>query len=214
VETLLNVPAYFATLPADRFEMAMRARRAAAEAAAARSVPANPNDEEECAVKKSEVKIGQEYLCKIGRNDVRVTAVSAPAVGAITLKTVATNKTIKIADPARLSPAPGKPVAKGAEIAPTAAAKSTTTKTTKTTAERASKKTGLLDAAVAVLTKMKVPMNCPQIINEMRSSHLYEFGKGLTPAATLYASILREIQKKGGQARFKKVQRGYFELSK
>jgi hypothetical protein len=37
--------------------------------------------------------------------------------------------------------------------------------------------------------------------------------KGKTPAATLYAAILREIQKKGSEARFKKVDRGQFALN-
>ena len=36
--------------------------------------------------------------------------------------------------------------------------------------------------------------------------------KGKTPGATLYASILREIQKKGDQTRFVKVERGKFAL--
>ena len=35
---------------------------------------------------------------------------------------------------------------------------------------------------------------------------------GKTPAATLYSSILREIQKKGDQARFVKTERGKFAL--
>lgn len=33
---------------------------------------------------------------------------------------------------------------------------------------------------------------------------------GKTPAATLYSAILREIQRKGADARFKKVERGLF----
>jgi hypothetical protein len=35
---------------------------------------------------------------------------------------------------------------------------------------------------------------------------------GKTPAATLYSSILREIQKKGDDARFTKAERGKFAL--
>jgi len=37
---------------------------------------------------------------------------------------------------------------------------------------------------------------------------------GKTPAATIYASILREIQTKGEGGRFKKVARGKFSLAK
>jgi len=36
---------------------------------------------------------------------------------------------------------------------------------------------------------------------------------GKTPAATLYAAIIREIAAKGKEARFRKVGRGQFELS-
>ena len=36
---------------------------------------------------------------------------------------------------------------------------------------------------------------------------------GKTPDATLYSSILRDIQKKGAEARFKKVDRGQFALA-
>jgi hypothetical protein len=38
--------------------------------------------------------------------------------------------------------------------------------------------------------------------------------KGRTPQATLYAALLRRIQKDGGNARFRKVERGRFELVK
>ena len=36
---------------------------------------------------------------------------------------------------------------------------------------------------------------------------------GKTPAATLYSAILREIQTKGKEARFKKSDRGLFTLA-
>jgi len=35
-----------------------------------------------------------------------------------------------------------------------------------------------------------------------------------TPAATIYGTILREIQKKGEGARFRKAARGKFELAR
>ena len=37
---------------------------------------------------------------------------------------------------------------------------------------------------------------------------------GKTPSATLYAAIIREISKKGKDARFEKVDRGRFQLRK
>jgi hypothetical protein len=36
---------------------------------------------------------------------------------------------------------------------------------------------------------------------------------GKTPVATVYSAILREIQKKGGESRFRKVERGKFTLA-
>jgi hypothetical protein len=36
--------------------------------------------------------------------------------------------------------------------------------------------------------------------------------KGKTPAATLYSAILREISTKGDAARFRKTERGKFEI--
>ena len=38
--------------------------------------------------------------------------------------------------------------------------------------------------------------------------------KGKTPEATLYSAIIREIQKKGKDARFKKVSRGMFAINR
>jgi hypothetical protein len=37
---------------------------------------------------------------------------------------------------------------------------------------------------------------------------------GKTPAATLYSAILRELQTKGNDARFKKTERGKFAVGK
>jgi len=34
--------------------------------------------------------------------------------------------------------------------------------------------------------------------------------KGRTPASTLYSALLREINRKGGQSRFRKTERGQF----
>jgi hypothetical protein len=37
---------------------------------------------------------------------------------------------------------------------------------------------------------------------------------GKTPAATIYSAILMEIKKKGADSRFRKTERGKFELAK
>jgi len=52
----------------------------------------------------------------------------------------------------------------------------------------------------------------------MRRGREARFGGRRRPSepsrATSYAAILREIQKKGGGARFRKVERGEFELAR
>ena len=73
------------------------------------------------------------------------------------------------------------------------------------------KKTGLLDAAILVLREARQPMNTKEMVEAVQAKDLWK-SDGKTPAATLYSSILREIQKKGGEARFRKVERGRFEL--
>jgi hypothetical protein len=45
----------------------------------------------------------------------------------------------------------------------------------------------------------------------MASKGLWKSPGGKTPAATLYSSILREIEKKGKESRFKKGEPGKFQ---
>jgi hypothetical protein len=48
----------------------------------------------------------------------------------------------------------------------------------------------------------------------MTKQRLWTSPGGATPDATLYASILREVNTKGRDARFKKVDRGQFSLAR
>ena len=81
---------------------------------------------------------------------------------------------------------------------------------TKPKAKRASK-TSLLDAAIQVLGTTGTPMNAKDMVEAVLDQKLWST-KGKTPHATLYASILREIQAKGDGARFVKTERGKFAL--
>lgn len=54
-------------------------------------------------------------------------------------------------------------------------------------------------------------MNTKEVINAVLAKGLWT-SDGKTPGATLYSSILREIQKKGDDARFIKADRGKFSL--
>ena len=56
-------------------------------------------------------------------------------------------------------------------------------------------------------------MKCFVIMDCMLAKGLWQT-KGKTPAASLYAAIIREIAKKGEAARFRKVSAGKFALAK
>ena len=56
-------------------------------------------------------------------------------------------------------------------------------------------------------------MNCQELIKAMADQGLWTSPGGKTPAAKLYSAILRELQTKGNEARFKKTDRGKFEAA-
>ncbi len=70
-----------------------------------------------------------------------------------------------------------------------------------------------LDAAAQILGKAKEPMGCKDLVEKAITKGLWSPG-GKTPHATLYAAIIREISKKGKDARFKKVDRGRFQFAR
>jgi hypothetical protein len=98
-------------------------------------------------------------------------------------------------DAAAATPAPAKTKAKKAK-------------------EPKAKKTSALDAAARVLEEAGQPMTCPEMIEAMTAKDYWASPKGLTPAATLYSAILREIKAKGKESRFVKTERGKFGLAK
>lgn len=69
-----------------------------------------------------------------------------------------------------------------------------------------------LDAAAKVLAEAGKPMNARAIV-EAALAKGYWATTGKTPAATVYATIIREIRDKGQKARFRKTTRGMFELA-
>jgi len=72
------------------------------------------------------------------------------------------------------------------------------------------KRLSALDAAAQVLASAKEPMNTKSLIAEMEKKGLWKSPGGKTPAATLYAAIIREIGTKKREARFVKTERGLF----
>jgi hypothetical protein len=125
-----------------------------------------------------------------------------------------TTKT-KAASKAKKTPKAKAPKAPKAAKVKTAQAKTPKAarvpKTKAADGEKASKAPSLLDCAVIVLTKSGKPMTTGQMVEEILLDKLWS-STGKTPAATLYSGILREIEAKGDESRFKKVDRGQFEL--
>jgi len=78
--------------------------------------------------------------------------------------------------------------------------------------ETKAKKTSALDAAAKVLGEQGKPMNCQEMIDAMAAKGYWTSPGGKTPSATLYSAILRELKTKKSEARFRKTERGKFEL--
>jgi len=83
----------------------------------------------------------------------------------------------------------------------------------KPAADAKPKRVSALDAAAEVLRKSGQAMRAQEMIAAMSEAGLWSSPSGKTPHATLYAAILREINAKGKDARFRKVERGKFEFA-
>ena len=70
-----------------------------------------------------------------------------------------------------------------------------------------------LAAAAKVLAETAQAMTCKELITAMAAKGYWTSPAGKTPAATLYAALIREIQLKKEQARFRKSGRGTFVLA-
>ena len=90
-----------------------------------------------------------------------------------------------------------------------AQAKSPRPKKTQHSSERLS----ALEAAAKVLKEHGRPMSCGEMVDAMLKRGLWSTN-GKTPSATLYSALLRQIETKGKDAQFRKVERGKFALSK
>jgi len=156
-------------------------------------------------MKKTDVKIGGTYLVKVASNLVPVKITREHDKGGWEGSSVKTGKTIRIKTAQRLRAEAGS---KSGSDAPKPA------KTKVKAADDKPKKLGLLEAAAQVLAKSDAPLNTKQMVEQVTEQGLWTPGAGKTPAATLYSAILREIQNKGDQARFTKVERGKFTIRK
>jgi len=80
-------------------------------------------------------------------------------------------------------------------------------------AAKAERKPSGLDAAAQVLAEAGEPLDTKTMVERMLAKGLWKTD-GKTPAATIYAAIIREIAVKGAASRFRKTARGKFELAK
>ena len=71
-----------------------------------------------------------------------------------------------------------------------------------------------LDAAAKVLGESKEPLNTKTLIERMAAKKYWTSPGGKTPHATLSAAIQREISQNGKESRFRKADRGLFELNR
>jgi hypothetical protein len=161
-------------------------------------------------MKKADIKIGNIYNTKIGKNTIGIRIMRENENGHWVGVNVNTNKEviIKSADrfcglyhPKRGTAARGKK--NPAKPSNEAASKK----------ESTTKQTGGLSAAVKVLQEANEPLNCKNMVNLMLRKGYWQTD-GKTPAATIYSAITREIKEKGANARFRKTERGKFELVK
>ena len=74
------------------------------------------------------------------------------------------------------------------------------------------KKEGLsaIDAAAKLLSETKEALTTKEMVEQMAAKGYWKTPGGKTPHATLYSAILREINVKGSDSRFKKTERGKF----
>jgi hypothetical protein len=81
-------------------------------------------------------------------------------------------------------------------------------------AAKAKGKMSALDAAAKVLGEAGEPLNSKEMIDRMAAKGYWKSPAGKTPHATLYAAILRELNTKGAESRFKKAERGKFTINR
>ncbi|MDO8301925.1 MAG: winged helix-turn-helix domain-containing protein [Sedimentisphaerales bacterium] len=152
-------------------------------------------------MKKAEIKINSIYAMKVGKNTIGVRIMRQDQNGHWVGVNVKTNKEIIIKSADRLC----------GLYNPKAAAKTNTA--AKAKKERTTTKPGGLTAAATVLAEAGEPLNCQEMVKRMLEKGYWKTN-GKTPNATIYSAIIREIKEKGADARFRKTERGKFELAK
>lgn len=189
-------------------------------------------------MKKNDVKIGENYMAKVTNSVVPVRIDTETPNGGWDGKNLVSGRKVHIKSAQRLRrkcteadlaslgrPTPKRrPKLEGAATTPPTAAtdakppkKPITKATAQKDATRAkqanpkpkAKKSSGLDAAAQVLTEAAGPMTVKEIV-AVAFEKGYWKSDGVTPHATIYSAMIREISKRGKEARFKKTARGKF----
>ncbi len=169
-------------------------------------------------MQQKKIEIGLVYSARVGGTFLPVRIDKSLGHGRFEGATLPGDKMVKIATNAVKGAgqtmdqwtASQKPKTEPAAAEPTAAAgKPAKSKGAKPAGTR---KPSGLDCAAAVLAEAGKPMNTGDMVKRMLDTGMWKTG-GKTPAATIYAAIITEIAKKGAASRFRKVERGMFELT-
>jgi hypothetical protein len=191
-------------------------------------------------MKKNEVKIGNVYTAKVTNKVVQVRIDAENRHGGWDATNLETGKKVRIQSAQRLRSAVGAVASttakktkskKNAKVAVDAqpgqssspmvegvpgSEPATTEATAKPKRQRAAKalkekRMSGLDAAAKVLAERGEPMSAKEMIEAAESKGYWKSPGGKTPQATLYSAIIREINVKGAEARFRKTDRGRFD---
>jgi hypothetical protein len=179
-------------------------------------------------MKQEDIKIGGTYMVGLAGNLVPVLITdNHPSGTGWQGKTVKTGKSIVIRSAQRIHRELSSDNDKDERVAQQGKRKPKATTDTTDAKERdtgkpaatggnqdTSKPMSLINAAAHILAQGKQePMRCKDIVEQAINQNLWQPGKGLTPSATLYAAIGREIKTKGDDSRFAKAERGMFTVA-
>ena len=174
-------------------------------------------------MKQEDIQIGGTYLVGLAGNLVPVLITEDHTSGTGWLgKTIKTGKQITIRSAQRIHQAvesdkdasaakQGKRKPKATTDTTDAPKRDTDKPVAPSGDQDAGKPMSLINAAAHILAQgNREPMRCKDIVEQAIEQKLWQPGKGLTPSATLYAAIGREIKTKGDDSRFVKAERGRF----
>ena len=160
-------------------------------------------------MKKEEIKTGNLYTMKVGKNTIAVRIMSQDKDGHWIGNNLKTNNNVIIKSANQLTGVYRAVKGKAQKENKTSElAKDITTKN-----ERDTTRLGGLSGAVKVLQEAGQPLNCQEMVKQMLEKGYWKT-EGKTPSATLHSAISREIKEKGAESRFRKIERGKFEFAK